>query len=186
MFPRRFLPAVVLLLAVAVWLLWPRSDRPLDTTPLETAPAAAGSAETAAPAASAARGTQPAFVDDDFPLAVPLNRPNSTIARDLDTLSQIFDAWRTSFPHDGNPIGENAEITAALTGANRLELALIPPQHPAINATGELCDRWGTPFRFHQLSGTRMEIRSAGPDRTFGTPDDVIWTPAGEPDDPPL
>jgi hypothetical protein len=40
-----------------------------------------------------------------------------------------------------------------------------------------LCDRWGTPLRFHQLSGERMEIRSAGPDRKFGTPDDALWSP---------
>jgi len=183
---RRLLPLAALALAVAVWLLWPRSERPLDTAPVGSEPNATGPADALPPVASATRGAKSAFVDDDFPLAVPLNRPDSTIARDLDTLSQIFDAWRSSFPRDGNPIGENAEITAALTGANRLELALIPPQHRAINASGELCDRWGTPFRFHQLSGTHMEIRSAGPDRAFGTVDDATWTPAEPLAGPPL
>lgn len=74
-------------------------------------------------------------------------------------------------------MGENAEITRALTGANRLEFALIPPKHPSINSAGELCDRWGTPFRFHQISGEEMEIRSAGPDRRFASEDDALWIP---------
>ena len=61
--------------------------------------------------------------------------------------------------------------------AGRLGFAFIPPGNPAINARGELCDRWGTPFFFHQLSGSQMEIRSAGPDRKLWTPDDEVLTP---------
>jgi hypothetical protein len=114
---------------------------------------------------------------DTYPLVASLNAENSTIAKDLDLLSQMFDAWRTNFPREGNPFGENSEITAALSGGNSLALVLIPRTHRAINANGELCDRWGTPFRFHQLSGERMEIQSAGPDRKFGTGDDAIWNP---------
>jgi hypothetical protein len=117
------------------------------------------------------------YVEADFPIAAPLNAPESTIARDLEIVSQIFEAWRSNFPREGNPVGENAEITAALMGDNRLGLALIPKGHRALNDRGELCDRWGTPFRFHQLSGSKMEVRSAGPDRKFATPDDAIWTP---------
>jgi hypothetical protein len=116
-------------------------------------------------------GNHPSRLADDF------NAPGGDIRRDLQILHEILDAWQTNFPRDGNPVGDNAEITAALTGRNRLQLALIPPGHPAINARGELCDRWGTPFFFHQLSGTQMEIRSAGPDRTLHTPDDLVRTP---------
>lgn len=119
----------------------------------------------------------PAQVASDFPIAAPLNAPDSTIARDLDIVRQLFEAWLSNFPREGNPIGENAEITAALMGDNRLGLALIPRGHRAVNERGELCDRWGTPFRFHQLSGTKMEVRSAGPDRKFATGDDALLTP---------
>ena len=115
--------------------------------------------------------------ETDFPIAAPLNAPGSTVARDLDVVRQIFEAWQSNYPREGNPVGENAEITAALMGDNRLGLALIPKGHRAVNERGELCDRWGTPFHFHQLSGTRMEIRSAGPDRRFATDDDAVWTP---------
>jgi hypothetical protein len=114
------------------------------------------------------------------PLAAELNAPNSSIRHDLEVVNNLFVNFQTNF-HAGNPVGENAEITAALTGANPLHFAFIPKAHPAINAAGELCDRWGTPFRFHQLSGTQMEIRSAGPDRKFGTADDVEFAPWSKP-----
>jgi len=117
------------------------------------------------------------FNPAEFPIAARLNAGDSTIQRDLEILSQVFEAWRTNFPREGNPVGENFEITRALTGANRLEFALIPPKHPSINSSGELCDRWGTPFRFHQISGEEMEIRSAGPDRRFASGDDALWIP---------
>ena len=35
-------------------------------------------------------------------------------------------------------------------------------------------DPWGTPYFFHQLSSTEMEIRSAGPDKRLWTDDDVV------------
>lgn len=111
-------------------------------------------------------------------IADELNAPGGNIRRDLEILNEVFVTWQTNFPHDGNPVGENADITAALTGGNSVRFGFIPPGHRAINRRGELCDRWGTPFRFHQLSGTQMEIRSAGPDRRFGTADDAGYAPA--------
>jgi hypothetical protein len=135
-----------------------------------------GSAGTTAAAAGDTAAGIP-FDEAEFPIAAPLNAPGSTIGRDLDILSQVFDAWRSNFPTEGNPVGENADITAALMGDNRLGFALIPKGHRAVNERGELCDRWGTPFRFHQLSGSHMESRSAGPDRKFATGDDAVLTP---------
>ena len=75
-------------------------------------------------------------------------------------------------------MGENSEITAALKGRNKLGFAFIPVDCPAINRKGELCDRWGTPYFFHQLSGEQMEIRSAGPDRKLWTPGDEVLPPS--------
>lgn len=108
-------------------------------------------------------------------LADTLNAPTSDIRADLRVLAEVVDAYRSNFR--ANPVGANPEITAALTGKNSLQLAVIPPEHPAINANGELCDRWGQPFFFHQLSGTQMEIRSAGPDKKMWTDDDAVLTP---------
>lgn len=154
----------------------PSAEARKELRPLTLASPVASAPQTAMvvpPAAAAA-------LETDFPLAAPLNVAGSTVAHDLDTIRLILEAWRSNFPHAGNPVGENREITAALTGNNALELVLIPKAHPAINGDGELCDRWGTPLRFHQLSGDRMEIRSAGADGKFGTADDTLWSPAGD------
>jgi len=106
-----------------------------------------------------------------------LNAHDGSAQRDLTILQNVLSAWRSNATGQGNPVGTNREITAALTGANHWGFAIIPPDHPAINDAGELCDRWGTPLFFHQLSGDRMEIISYGPDRERGTADDVIVTP---------
>jgi hypothetical protein len=186
---RRFLLLAALLLGIgAAFLFWSGDRQRNDVR--DSGPAAATDsvpprrdsrvpAGATTPASGVAIGAVSATADAvaDFPIAAPLNAPGGAIAQDLDIVSQLFEAWQSNFPREGNPVGENAEITVALMGGDRLELALIPKGHRAVNERGELCDRWGTPFRFHQLSGTKMEIRSAGPDRKFATDDDAVWTP---------
>jgi hypothetical protein len=129
-----------------------------------------------APALNPGQSAAAAAQDAPSQLADNLNRPAGDIHEDLRTIEEIFRQYRSS-TRQLNPVGENAEITAVLTGRNRLDFAFIPPNHPAINARGELCDRWGTPYFFHALSGTQMEIRSAGPDRKLWTADDEVLTP---------
>ena len=181
---RRFVLLASLLVGVGVaYFFLVRAERSAQREDAASRPAqaptsgAVSSGSAAAGSAAVARGEEAPYDEADFPIIAPLNAPVSTISRDLEVVSQVFEAWLSNFPHDGNPVGDNAEITAALMGQNRLGFALIPEGHPAVNARGELCDRWGTPFRFHQLSGTQMEIRSAGPDRRFATDDDAVWTP---------
>ena len=71
-----------------------------------------------------------------------------------------------------NPVGTNAEITKALTCGNLKQVKVPLPPGNQLNENGELLDRWGTPYFFHQISGTEMEVRSAGPDRKMWTADD--------------
>jgi len=160
---RRSLLVLGTLIFIATSLWWLRSRRE-HTAPMPPTPASTSTplAPTATPAAN-----------ERSILADGLNAPASTIQADIRILAGILEQWTTNFPAQGNPVGTNAEIIRALTGKNRLGLSLIPPDHPAINHEGELIDRWGTPFRFHQWSGTVMEITSAGPDRDFATADDV-------------
>lgn len=110
-------------------------------------------------------------------LADALNSPATDIQADLRLLLQVVTTFRSNFPTEGNPVGSNAEITATLTGQNKLRFAFIPPDHSAINKNGELCDRWGTPFFFHAESGVRMTVQSAGPDKKRHTADDVVLSP---------
>jgi len=109
--------------------------------------------------------------------AIGLNAPGGTARADLQVVADLLATYRSNFLREGNPVGNNAEITAALRGDNRLRLVFIPDRHPALNAAGELCDRWGTPYFFHAASGTEMEIRSAGLDRKLHTTDDLVLGP---------
>ena len=71
-------------------------------------------------------------------------------------------------------IGTNADIMKAIMGGNPKGAQLGPPEGLTLNENGELLDRWGTPFFFHQLSKDLMEIHSAGPDRRLWNEDDLI------------
>jgi hypothetical protein len=98
------------------------------------------------------------------------NLPSATV---LDNMRLTFRHYTSMF--GGNPVGTNPEITAALNGKNPKQANFIDSDAGMrINANGELVDPWGTPYFFHQLSGTVMEIHSAGPDRILWTADDLV------------
>jgi len=165
-------------LGALVWLLWPSHED-------EVGPAVAR--QPASPAVpsdpSKAETSKSNLPPKDEPplevshLADALNSPAGNITADLHIVADVLENFRTNFAQQGNPVGSNAEITAALTGRNKLRYAPIPPNHPAINRDGELCDRWGTPFFFHAESASHMAIRSAGPDKKMWTDDDVVFEP---------
>jgi hypothetical protein len=73
------------------------------------------------------------------------------------------------------PVAEdNRGVMAQLTRPDGTRPALFPADHPRLNERGELIDAWGTPYFFHHLSRLDLEIRSAGPDQTLFTPDDLV------------
>ena len=168
---RLLLAAAFVAVGLAVWFLWPRHESESNAELSSAATAAAA----AVPRALNASPPAPSLEVSD--LARHLNAPAGDIHSDLRIVLDVIEAFRTNFPKEGNPVGTNSEITATLSGGNRFRLALIPPRHSAINPRGELCDRWGTPFFFHAESATRMEVRSAGPDRKMWTDDDVVLAP---------
>ena len=156
------------ILALFFWFFWP-------TKPASKPPATASvSAGVEAPAARPEPAPLPV---ERSALADELNASRGDITADLRIVLELISAFRTNFPRAGNPVGSNAEITAALSGRNPLHVAFIAPDHAAINRAGELCDRWGTPFFFHAESGTRMSIHSAGPDQKMHTADDIMLAP---------
>ncbi len=110
-------------------------------------------------------------------LADDLNLPGNDIRQDMAIVASLLAAWRSNYPGGGNPFGQNREITEKLLGRNPKGLIFLREGNRALNRDGELCDRWGTPFFFHAVSGTRMEIRSAGPDRKLWTADDQAVVP---------
>lgn len=103
-----------------------------------------------------------------------LNAPDGTPQRDLAALRGLITQFTTSLrPQHRPPLGDNADITAALTGGNRLHVVFLPKGHPALGAQGRLVDRWGTPYWFHARGDGAFDVRSAGPDKSLFTADDV-------------
>lgn len=91
--------------------------------------------------------------------------------QEIDKISIMLRDYRTLMVT--NPVGSNAEIMASIIGGNPKKARLGPPEGLRLNEKGELIDAWGTPYFFHQMSAMNMEITSAGPDRKFGTSDDI-------------
>lgn len=98
-------------------------------------------------------------------------QPLESVQSDLEMIRTVIGDYRNVLGE--NPVGSNAEITHALAGANPRHVSFLSSDSPVMNSNGELTDRWGTPYFFHQVSGRDMEIRSAGPDRRMWTGDDV-------------
>ena len=122
--------------------------------------------------------TNPA-ISPASPPATPflLGSPDSSPAMDPATVlsNMRITVNRYGSMFGGNPVGTNPEITRALNGDNPKQVKFINADLGLrINGNGELVDYWGTPFFFHQLSGTEMEIRSAGPDKVMWTADDLV------------
>jgi hypothetical protein len=168
--------AALLALVLALCLLVPRLEKGLAHPAIPPAQPKAQVAAVAAAPAPVTVQLAPSGEEQPSQLAVGLNSPSGNVRADLRIINGIFVAYRAAL-HNGNPVGENSEITAALTGRNKLGFAFVPKDCPAINSKGELCDRWGKPYFFHQISGEKMEIRSAGPDGVLWTDDDVVLTP---------
>ncbi len=105
-------------------------------------------------------------------IAANLNSSETEPVEDIQTIQQIFTIFRKA--NGKNPFGsENFEIVAGLIGNNDNKLAVLASNHPAINESGELTDRWGTPYFFHAETSKDMQIVSAGPDKQLFTKDDV-------------
>ncbi len=91
-------------------------------------------------------------------------------------LLEILQAYRRvagSFP----TAEDNPQLMKTLRGEGPGGLMLFPSDHARYDADGALLDAWGTPFFFHHIGSQRIEIRSAGPDRTLYSADDIVAGP---------
>ena len=157
----------------------PQTPAPANTRPkgVATAPAgevsSAGANTASSPIASPAQPQDlSARAGERVPVAanaatnVPPEAAVDNIRRAVRQYGQMF---------GGDPVGNNPEITAELMGKNPKQINFLSSEDGMqVNQSGELVDAWGTPYFFHQLSGSDMEVRSAGPDRKMWTSDDVV------------
>jgi hypothetical protein len=93
---------------------------------------------------------------------------------DLNLIAHLMDNFTLLVKSAADrPLSANEDWAAAFRGMNPAQERFLPDQHVALNAQGQLIDRWGTPIFFHALGGKRFEIRSAGPDKKMWTADDL-------------
>ena len=122
-----------------------------------------------------ASGPEAAKVSATPPLTFARNDITQRRAAEADpqllSVKQMLRDYRAALGE--NPVGTNSEITKALLGANSRKAKFVEAE-TKLNAAHQLLDRWNHPYFFHQLSRTRMEIRSAGPDGVMWTSDDEL------------
>jgi len=177
---KKSLLGVALFMAIILWRPWLNDHSPqiAEPTPLPKENALPLNQALPSPQEESKQPEQPKapnkadLLSPPSPLIQELHAPDGTVARDLRILQNIFTDYRLSVK-TGNPSGTNAEITAALTGKNKFYLAPIPPNYAAISEKGELLDRFGKPYFFHNLSANTLEIQTTGPDGRHHTSDDI-------------
>ena len=133
-----------------------------------TKPAPRNSSAASAVSAIGASISQPSASHSPPPFAPP----DEAAMIEADKVGLMIRDYRTLAKE--NPVGTNAEIMAAVMGGNAKQATLGPPEGMSLNESGELIDRWGTPYFFHQLARDEMEIRSAGADKVMWTDDDAV------------
>jgi hypothetical protein len=155
---------------------------PAATPPAEIPPPLPVNPEPAAPKPRSEQSRAASQRDLENPL-IPFEPTGATpprkaadsdpeVAADFDKISLMLRDYRALAGE--NPVGTNAEIMKSLMGGNPKGAQLGPSEGQTLNENGELLDRWGTPYFFHQLSKDLMEIHSAGPDRRMGNRDDIV------------
>ncbi len=137
-----------------------------NPAPLPTSTSSPGAVENPVPPAESPGPALPTVSTGNLPPAF------SELRDEIDNVQFAVRDFRTAVGE--NPIGGNAEITKALLGDNLKQVKLQIPTGSTVNGEGEMCDRWGTPYFFHQISAKAMEVRSAGPDRTMWSNDDIV------------
>jgi hypothetical protein len=131
-------------------------------------PASEIAKQLAPPEKSVATSARPASVLNDGTQPV-----NETAYDDVQSVRSLLEEYRRAF--GAVPLGElNDEIVRRLQGENPKGIAVLPKQHPNLNADGELVDRWGTAYRFHPETSWLTTVRSAGPDKKMWTSDDIL------------
>lgn len=99
---------------------------------------------------------------------------------DLTLLAHLMDNFTLLVKSASDrPLSANEDWAAMFRGLNPAHERFLPDHHIALNARGQLVDRWKNPLFFHALGGRKFEIRSAGPDGKLWTEDDIHRNPDG-------
>ena len=168
-------PAVIVLGVVLVLCVWfvrqqPRHDRPQNPQS-STDALAAKTAVSTVPSLQSPGQSTPLLGESILRDYANTNQPPEN---DLTLMSRLMENSLLLLKAAGNrPLSANEDWADLLRGKNFAQERFISDTNVALNAQGQLVDRWSTPIFFHALGNGRYEIRSAGPDKTLWTADDV-------------
>jgi len=159
----------VILIGTLAGLLWLPKKKPQQETAVPVIPHREKPLPPVPALLPARQGTPENPIQSWERLLASDGSPSEDHAALADTVTNFLEST-TNNPRPA--LGTNDEITHALTNYDLMGDAAIPKIHPAI-INGQLVDRWGSPWFFHQLSANVIEVRSAGPDHKLFTSDDV-------------
>ena len=154
------------ILALLAWLFLNTGSKPASQ-PLS---ATRTSPPPQAPAPAAAESLLTGYAD-------PATEPIDDLRKLHRVVVSYFSVVKDSSKH---PIGGNADLAAALRGENSNKEIFLPARHPIFSTDGLILDRWNTPLIVHPEAWRELELRSAGPDKTPYTADDLLLLPNGQ------
>jgi hypothetical protein len=90
----------------------------------------------------------------------------------MSVLGAVFAAYSEDY---GSlpPSSENYLLVQTFSGDNPHKSSYFLPKPSELNVNHEYADGWGTPLRFVFKGKDDVLIISAGPDKIFGTADDI-------------
>ncbi len=96
-------------------------------------------------------------------------------AKASNTLTQIQTAYLAYYTEFGEwpHATENARLIKILEGDNPRGIPFLTLRPIDVDPSGSVIDPWGTPYRISVGADSKIKMISAGPDKTFGTPDDI-------------
>jgi type II secretory pathway pseudopilin PulG len=89
--------------------------------------------------------------------------------------NQIFSACTAYHAEYGElpSTSENYRLVKILVGDNPRKIEFLSLKPSDLTPNGDMIDSWGTPFRIGFDSASKVHVVSVGPDKIFGTPDDI-------------
>ena len=90
------------------------------------------------------------------------------------------DAYRQEYGQLPSLVNQN--LVKELAGQNAKQSLFLELHRRELNREGDVVDAWGTPLRFLRLDDGSPQIISAGPDKVFGTADNIKWRYTKGPD----
>src|SRR5262249_4980760 len=155
--------ALVLLLILGLWLAVVRQKHHAVRESHRAEPAASQSSQQDGPTAvHLSPATNPTPSQFDVPLGTKLllgyGNPSLPAEHDLTLMSHLVENSLLLAKSGANrPLSANEDWADFLRGMNSAHERFLPDKHPALNAKGQLIDRWSTPLFFHALGSGRYE-----------------------------